>query len=650
MMADAPPKITIEAIESLLDQLQKKNRRRAEIDKDLDDLYFNEHKVEVVESPVLGVEPERLRMGRIPASMNLIEGLFDQYPLYSLLPFGTGRDAIREAERVEKFSNASVRQAEREAREDTYGLDRLSTLRFGRSFTVVLRADHYWVNYPKPDDFKTTKKFNTATEDFKKGSRLPIVIRHIPIAPTTNGISAYPLLAGGHMLRFVRSYTLQVAEIIDRFGKEGQGRHPEVLQPLIKAVKDGERSKNPRVSLTDEMKMVDYYDDKRVTYALVDTGYRGILREWEHKMADSIGGKLPVVMTEGIVTGDPSTDRRWKAVYQDAREVVLHEDRLASRQATNVRINYYKSYFGLADEAAVEAGKGDTIEFEPGKLTILQGLKQFGAVDTQSRSEEAQLLEAKLERMLERHLLPSVLTGVQGAHDEPAWGTNLRIRQAEKRYKTIATHLASGRVGILQLVFHAVMAIGERVWAIDEDDNEWSITPDEAERYLNRIRVKIEPRTIIDRNADVQAAQGQIELGLPRRLVFEDTLGYEQPVELMEERILEDMQFDPNSPLYARTQEDILRRAQLLDEEEEAATEEEALAAIKGEVGPGAAMALMQMMGGGNGAGGEIPLGFTPGPVAALSPQDQAQMKTGRRQGRQPRPRQAPRSVRSRGG
>ena len=642
--------LTIEEIENLLSQLEKQNRERARIDKEMDDLYFNEHKVEVVESPVLGVDPEVLRLGRVPASVNLIEGLFDQYPVYSVLAFGPGINNQREAERVEKFMNASVRQAEREAHEDTYGLDRLSTLRFGRSFTVVLRATQYWDGYPNPDDFKSDKSFNRASDEFKKGARLPFVIRHIPIAPTKTGIAAYPLLAGGRMLRFVRTYKLQVAEILDRFGKAGQGRRPEVLQPLIQAVQKSQGMSDPRIGLTHELKMVDYYDDKKVTYALVDDTYRGIIREWDHKMADKVEGVLPVVMTEGIVTGDPSPDRRWKAVYQDAREVVLHEDRLASRQATNIRINYYKSYYGLAEEASVEAGKGDTIEFEPGKLTVLQGLKQFGAVDTQSRSEEAELLGAKLERMLERHLLPSVLMGVQGAHDEPAWGTNLRIRQAEKRYKSIANHLASGRVQIGQLVFHGVMAIGERVWAIDEDDNEWSITPDEAERYLNRLRVNIIPRTIIDRNADVQAAQGQIELGIPRRVVFEDTLGYEQPVELMTERILEDLQFDPESPLYARTVEDILRRAQLLDEEEESATEAEVMAAVKGELGPGAAQALLQLLGGGNGAGGDIDLGFVPEGVNPLTPAQQAQMKTGRRQGRQPRPRQAPRSVRATGG
>ncbi|KKK99041.1 hypothetical protein LCGC14_2636710, partial [marine sediment metagenome] len=64
--------MTLEALENLYDQLKKASIKRIALDKELDELYFNEHAVEVVESPVLGVEPEVLRMGRIPASMNLI--------------------------------------------------------------------------------------------------------------------------------------------------------------------------------------------------------------------------------------------------------------------------------------------------------------------------------------------------------------------------------------------------------------------------------------------------------------------------------------------------------------------------------------------------------------------------------------------------
>jgi hypothetical protein len=635
-----PDHITIEALENLYDQLKKKNIRRIELDKELDDLYFNEHEVEVVESPVLGVDPEVLRMGRVPASMNLIEGLFDEYPSYSMIPLGAGIDALRLTERAEKFLNAAAKQAEREAREDTYGLTVNETLRFGRSFEVVLRR-YNWEDYPKRPKGMKADEYNNITDEYKKGKNLPISIRHFPIEPTSNSISAYPLMAGSQMLRFIRVYKMQVAEILKRFGKSGQGRKPENLQSLENAVQDMRTRSRSKVQLTDEMQMVEYYDDEYVVYALLDGKHKGILREWKHGMELDDEGEIPVTIFEGVLTGDRNPARKWKSVYHDAREVVLHEDRLASRQATNVRINYYKSYYGLEEESGVESGKGDVIEFEPGKLTVLQGLKQFGAIDTDTQSGEAESLGAKIERMLERHLLPSVLMGVQGAHDEPAWGTNLRIRQAERRYKKIANHLAASRVRVGKLILMAVIAIGERVWTIDEDDIEWSLTPDEAKKFLNRIRVRIEPKTIIDRNADVQAAQGQVELGLPRRVVFEDTLGYEQPIELLRERILEDIQFDPESPMYQKTVEDIMREAGLLDEEANAATEEE-IEQAKAEIGPGGVEAIMKLIGQ-NG-------GFQPSGAPALSPQEQTQMKTGRRQGRQPRPRGAPRSVRATGG
>ncbi len=632
MAVEAPITVTIEDLERLYNQLVEKHRQRAKVDLELDEFYFNEHKVEVVESPVIGVEPEILRLGRIPSSMNLIEGLFDQYPVYSAIAYGVGINARREGERVEKFINASVRQAERESREDTYGLTGNETLRFGRSFTSVLRDDaSAWSKYPRRESYTSTEKYDQDTEDYKRTAQFPIAIHHIPIAPTNEGISALPLMAGNKMIRFIRVTEMDVAEIMYRFGREGQGRRPWHLLPLMEMTKEVEDG-SPTLRLTDRIKMIEYYDAKRVIYAAMDGRFKGILREWEHKL-----GALPVVMCEGIVTGDPNPARRWKSVYHDAREVVLHEDRLASRQATNVRINYYASFYALADETGVSAGKQGTLEFEPGKLTLLRGIKQFGKVNTETASKEAELLGAKIERMLERHLLPSVLMGVQGAHDEPAWGTNLRIRQAEKRYKKIGNHLASARVEVAQNVLRAVMAIGERVYALDEDDVEWSITPSEAERYLSRIRVKIEPRTIIDRNADVQAAQGMIELGFPKRVVIEDVLGYEQPTELMRERILEDIQFDPQSPLYQRTVEDIMRQAQLFKEEEETATDEE-IAAAYPEVGPGAAQALAAAQGI---TPGSLPLSFIPTGVPPQSPPVQAQMKTGRRQGRQPRPQQA---------
>lgn len=646
--------MSLESLENLYDQLKKASSKRIEVDKELDELYFNEHAVEVVESPVLGVEPEVLRMGRIPASMNLVEGLFDEYPVYSLIPMGVGISAQRLTERGEKFLNAVVKQAEREAREDTYGLTVSEALRFGRSFEVVLRSDHraWGKSYPKRGKKQSAKSYNEDTDTYKKGKRLPISIRYFPIEPTGNSISAFPLMAGSEMIRFIRVYKMLAAEILRRFDHKGQGRLPENLAGLKKAIVDGENRKHgSSVQLTDEFQIIEYYDNIKVVYALMDGKFKGILREWEHgmKVADEEEGELPVTIFEGVLTGDRDPAKRWKSIYHDAREVVLHEDRLASRQATNVRINYYKSYFGLAEESGVEGGKGDVIEFEPGKLTVLKGLKSFGPINTETSSKEAELLGAKLERMLERHLLPSVLMGVQGATDEPAWGTNLRIRQAERRYKKIANRFAAARVEVGKHILLAVIAIGERVWTIDEDDIEWSLTPDEAKKMLNRIRVRIEPKTIIDRNADVQAAQGQIELGLPRRTVFEDTLGYEQPVELMRERILEDVQFDPNSPMYQKTVEDIMREAGLLDEQEQSATDEEVQQAMA-EIGPGGAQAILQMIGmGGNGAGG-APVDFVPGGGRPMLPEEQVQMKTGRRQGRQPRPQKAPRSVRATGG
>ena len=646
--------MSLEALENLYDQLKKASIKRIELDKELDELYFNEHAVEVVESPVLGVEPEVLRMGRIPASMNLIEGLFDEYPVYSLIPLGAGINAMRLTERGEKFLNSVVKQAEREAREDTYGLTVNEALRFGRSFEVVLRSDHraWGKGYPKQGEKQSAKSYNEDTDTYKKGRRLPISIRYFPIEPTNNSISVFPLMAGSEMIRFIRVYKMIAAEILRRFDHKGQGRLPENLASLKEAIKKGEgRRHTSSVQLTDEFQIIEYYDQSVVVYALMDDKYKGILREWKHEMKedDEKEGELPVTIFEGVLTGDRNPAKRWKSIYHDAREVVLHEDRLASRQATNVRINYYKSYFGLADEAGVESGKGDVIEFEPGKMTILRGLKEFGAINTETASKEAELLGAKLERMLERHLLPSVLMGVQGASDEPAWGTNLRIRQAERRYKKIANRFAASRVEVGRHVLLAVIAIGERVWTIDEDDIEWSLTPDEAKKMLNRIRVRIEPKTIIDRNADVQAAQGQVELGLPRRVIFEDTLGYEQPVELMRERILEDLQFSPDSPLYQKTVEDIMREAGLLDEQEQSATDEDIQQAIA-EIGPGGIQAIMEMIGiGGNGAGG-APVDFVPGGGRPMLPQEQAQMKTGRRQGRQPRPQKAPRSVRATGG
>jgi hypothetical protein len=638
----APDEVTIEGLENLYEQLKEQNIKRAATDKELDDYYFNEHKVEVVESPVIGVDPEVLRLGRVPSSMNLIEGLFDQYPVYSIIARGTGVNARREAERVEKFSNAAVRQAERESREDTYGLTTQETLRFGRSFTIELRNDAAaWSEYPEQDEDDSDEDYNENTEDYKKTAEFPVSIRHVAISPDVGGISALPLMAGNKMIRFMRVTKMDVTEIVKRFGTKGQGRHPEQAMRLRDMCKDVSGGREGGLTLTDQVTVVEYYDDKRVVYAGLDDKFKGIFREWEHGQ-----GGLPVTLCDGIVTGDPKPERRWKSVYHDARDVVLHEDRLASRQATNVRINYYKSFYALADETGVAAGKQETLEFEPGKLTVLQGIKQFGAVDTETASKEADSLGAKIERMLERHLLPSVLMGVQGSHDEPAWGTNLRIRQAEKRYKRIGNHLASARVGTLKNIFRSVIAIGERVYALDDDDVEWSITPEEAKKYINRIRVKIEPKTIIDRNADVQAAQGMYELGFPKRVVIEDVMGYEQPVELMRERILEDIQFDPRSPLYQRMVEDILRQAQLLKEKEETASDEE-IAAAYPEVGPGAAALLERIRGGPEGA---VPASYVPTGGRPMSPPEQAQMKTGRRQGRQPRPRQAPRSVRRTGG
>jgi hypothetical protein len=237
--------------------------------------------------------------------------------------------------------------------------------------------------------------------------------------------------------------------------------------------------------------------------------------------------------------------------------------------------------------------------------------------------------------------------GQQGAADEAAWGTNIRVKQAERRFKNVGTHFAQGRVRLFRAVMECVVSINERVYAIDEEDKDWSISPKEAKEYMNRIRVVIEPKSISDLNADVQAAEGMERLKVPKRVIYEDVLGYQQPVELMLERVLEDAQFDPNSPLFQQTMDLIIKRAALMQEAEDSATQQDIQGAM-GNVGPGAQQAVLDLLGQGD-MGGAIPLGapmggngFQPETIPPASPATQVQMKTGRQQGRQPRPERLP--------
>ena len=234
-------------------------------------------------------------------------------------------------------------------------------------------------------------------------------------------------------------------------------------------------------------------------------------------------------------------------------------------------------------------------KFKIGGTNFLLEGEEFDILGMPTNLPDAEALFTKTQARLERHLPPilqGIVTGISSGYQ-----FNLQEIAAATKLDPIADNLAEGDADIMRLVFLALGALAkitgrdEKVYVrrrTDKGTEAIGLSWEDVKDYGPLVRAKREANLTTDQLAKLDAVQKAVDLGFPWRFSVQEIGGYENPEELRSERLAEDMENAP--PLLQRTQDEILRRMDIIIDEEQAVSAEEA--AAMGPLPPGLAEML----------------------------------------------------------
>ena len=536
------------------------------------DLYHNKHAVEAPsQDQDLITKPMIMRQGLGGDIIDSLVGRLDVASVHSVDPFGIGGRAEDHAEKLEAWANTIRAVAEREQGEDTQRRTTFETLEYGFTGVKVLPLPQAWKGiFPKRSDDEDDDTFNGRQKDFNLTAPLPIAIWHIP-ARTWK-----PLLHGRKVIKSLEVKKVPAAWVRARY--------------QAKSLADKKD--------TDEVELIEFVDDQWAGWFVsANTGSMEELKVWRHRM-DVPVGQAPVVLIEGLTTADTAPGFRWKSMLADVEDTIKAQDFALSRQKTMVATFYTLTVMHQLKQAFspdVLTAATRERKFQIGGTNFLLEGEEFDILGMPANLPDAEALFAKTQARLERHM-PPVLQGiVEGVSS--GYEFNLREIAAATKIDPLADNLAEGDADIMRLVFLALGALAkitgrdEKVYLrrrTDKGTEAIGLSWEDVKDYGPLLRAKREANLTIDMLAKLDAVQKAVELGFPWRFAVQEIGGYENPEELRDERLAENMENAP--PLLQRTQQEILRRMDIIIDEEQAVSAEEA--ASMGPLPPGLAKML----------------------------------------------------------
>jgi hypothetical protein len=387
------------------------------------------------------------------------------------------------------------------------------------------------------------------------------------------------------VLLYIQSTKLPLAEVIDRWGDK---------LPELKEWSDL-RTSDP----AEPIDIIRYGDSRWMAYAVDHNKCHRLIHDppLAHGM-----GRAPLACFPGLTTSSRDLAFRYRAVFDDADEICRTIDELRTRQANAIRLYPFAQPVVQLDPEQYKDGKKPNFELDPREPMVLWINEKYGIQLPTGQNIEAEALEEKLDRHVEQHLLPAgALGNIDAATGAVAWSLKLvSDLMARTKLQPLAENLAQGGKQAALLLLAALQSHhfddDEKFYVRppgDKGTETYWITKAEAKEYASRTRCSLTVQGPVDRNQDIAIAIKAEELRLPLRYRLEELAHIENPAQLRDEWLLEQV---TNSPEYIQllTQE-ALEHADMLESAQQQATGEE-IAAAWPTLSPEAQQAIMQIM------------------------------------------------------
>jgi hypothetical protein len=557
------------------------------------------------EPDIANYTPHVIRSGWTRRAIKSFVAMFATKPIYRHMA-GMGATSQRLSEDIEAFLN-NVPWAI-EARYGAFWLPAVENGGvFGRGWVEVLPKRKRWVgepDYPKKGKGLNPKTgepvasdegadaYKTRREEWKRDRLPPVSMRFLPAD------QVFALVTEQYrVLKAVRYTEITLAE--------AGAKWPD---------KFGDAYDNKENAPTDPVACYEYVDEEWVAQSASHNGGENdqkttedfVTQPWRHGMK-----MCPWILVEALTTASTDPNKRWEPWLREAKDVGIAMDAQLTRKAMISEIwPMPQPHFRLKGPAPEGVEKGyEFIELSSPQALVTYDDTDF-AIHPWSQAEPgAEELWQKLFYFMDRSL-PNVGSEIaQGSSGTPAWTWRLRGQMLDRDMKTVADNLSLSAKRVGQAILRALLShwINEPVYfghKTEKGARVIKVSPDDIAGQVNRIEASVKADKLIDRNSDLGALKLARDMGLPMKWGLEELCGYENPQEIMDEAVLEEI--ENSEPMKQQLALDVMKRADLL-QAQEATMGPEGIAQLQTLGLPGVNAAIMPPMQG-LGASG-VPVG-----------------------------------------
>lgn len=570
--------------------------------KGLQTWYRGEYDVKFAKDDKVLIKPYEFRSNRYAEIVDRTKGLIMVDVRYSVEAKGIGPNIRADAEKAQDWLNNAPAEIEL-AQGQSFNNDlTFEVINYGYSGLAVYPDPQRWADYPEYKAGMVPKDFNKLLREYGEMAPFPIATHHIPV------LGWRPMLSGRTVLKSFLVQEMRLGEI--------KFRYPKAKIPGVADRKD-----------TDKLLYVTVIDDTNCTYMVCEgteltPNAAIVLKTWKHHMPVP-KGTAPVVLYEGMTTGESDIRYRWKGYAEDIRNVIQMQDMLISQQVTRSAIS--------STPTAILTLKPD---FNPDMAEKLKN-QQFNLYGTNVELPGAEWHFAEFDKVhpteeqayakgdqLINSRYPASMRGEMGS--ESGYAYNLSSEFAKLILKPIAQNMARGDVDYGRMLFMAVGALsamnkGQDVpvpvrHSKDDATEAISVTWSQVKDYGPLVRASREATVVYDELAQLDAVNKAIANGMSRKRAWELYGRQENPQEIDDEAIFERL-LTENKVLAQQREDAILRRAGALRDAKEGLTPEQA--ATYGPLPPVAMNFLAAM--------GVVP----PGMAGGIPPQGAGEMSPG---------------------
>ncbi|KPJ49570.1 MAG: hypothetical protein AMJ38_03135 [Dehalococcoidia bacterium DG_22] len=555
------PKPDFPAIKKVYEDVKNEWTELGDQDEEMLALHEMRYHVPYHEPNVEGYEVKPIRSGWTKRAVKAFKSYFADKPVFRHKA-GIGATQHRQSERIEAMLNvlpwavaAAFGSFWPEILEDCG--------KFGRGWTEVLPKRARWVeasDYPRkgkgidPETGQEIPK-NESSEDYKKRreswkkTALPAVaIRHLPAA----GVYA-EITENYRVLKAVRYVEISLAEAAEKW--------PEKFE---------ERYNDPTNDGTEKVSCYEYVDREWVAQAAeYDDIQELVQKPWRHDM-----GICPWVLFEALTTSATEPHKRWEPVLLEIKDVGIEMDAQLTRQAMITHLwPFPQPVIEDPDNPPEGLEKGyEHLALKPPQALVLYKGKTFKIENFQLGQADTEQLWDKLERAKER-ALPDVGAEIaEGSSGTPAWTWRLRGQMLERDMKCATDNLSLSAKRLGQAILLALQSkwLGNETLYIGKETKEGTqtiqLSQDDMKGQVDRIEASVKPSKLVDRNANLGAMKMAIDMGLGKRWALEELGEYENPQEILDEALLEEIEY--SDPIKQRLVIDVMERADLIEERE----------------------------------------------------------------------------------